>query len=105
MVCTEDQKETTADEEMTYAPFTKDTQSTSRLTAAWFKHRQDGGCCETLHCGALGWRLLARAPALLFVDIKSLLYKNYIISNQSWYESDSMLADLEAASGKLTATH
>lgn len=39
---------------------------------------------------------------LLSVDIKSLLYKNYIIGNQSWYESHSALAEVEAPFGKLT---
>lgn len=39
---------------------------------------------------------------LLFVDMKSLLYKNYIIDNQSWCESHSTLADLEAAFGKVS---
>lgn len=53
-----------------------------------------GGSCDcAAHSGSC---------TLLFVDIKSLLYKNYIIGNQSWCESHSTLADLEAAFGKVT---
>lgn len=36
-----------------------------------------------------------------FVDIKSLLYNNYISSHQSLCESHSALADLEALFGKV----
>lgn len=39
---------------------------------------------------------------LLFVDIKSLLYKIYIIVNQNWCESHSTLADREAAFGNVS---
>lgn len=68
------------------------------------KH-QAGSCCDTPHSLSqfVTWKLwLCCSWTLLFVDIKSLLYKNYIIGYQSWCESHSTLADLEAAFGKVT---
>ena len=53
----------------------------------------DRSCDYAVHSGSC---------TFYFVDIKSLLYNNYIIGNQSLCESHSTLADLEAPFGRVT---
>lgn len=98
-------------EGLTYTPLDKEAPLQPIWQLHYLKNIRRAAAVKRPTLGAL-WAIMldgshdfaahSGSCTLLFVDRESLLHKNCIISNQSWHESRSTLADREAPFGKVT---